>query len=77
MTNTENVLDILNELTGTDLSQQMDDNLFDTGLMDSMATVQLVMELEEKCQVSIPISEFDRTQWDTPNKIIAKVASLQ
>ena len=34
------VLDILNELTGEDLSSRMDDNLFDTGLLDSMATVQ-------------------------------------
>ena len=35
------VLDILNELTGEDLSDQMDENIFENGLLDSMATVQM------------------------------------
>lgn len=77
MDTTENVMSILEELTGSNLTDKMDVNLFESGLLDSMATVQLVMELEEKCQVSIPISEFNRQEWETPSKIIAKVESLQ
>ncbi|WP_203648765.1 D-alanine--poly(phosphoribitol) ligase subunit DltC [Secundilactobacillus yichangensis] len=73
----KNVMSILEELTGSNLGDKMDVNLFESGLLDSMATVQLVMELEEKCQVSIPISEFNRQEWETPSKIIAKVESLQ
>lgn len=38
------VLDILNELTGEDLSDQMDENIFENGLLDSMATVQMLLE---------------------------------
>lgn len=71
------VLDILNELTGEDLSSRMDDNLFDTGLLDSMATVQLLLELQEQCDVTAPVSEFKRDEWNTVNKIIAKVESLK
>lgn len=77
MTTDEKVINIINELTGTDISDQQDTNLFETGLMDSMATVQLVVELEERCNVSIPISEFNRNEWDTANKIIQKVVALQ
>ncbi|CCI82459.1 D-alanine--poly(phosphoribitol) ligase subunit DltC [Lactobacillus hominis] len=73
----EAVLDILNELTGEDLSDQMDDNLFDSGLLDSMATVQMLLELQEKTGITAPVSEFNRDEWSTPNKIIEKVESLR
>ncbi|GBG04862.1 D-alanine--poly(phosphoribitol) ligase subunit DltC [Lactobacillus rodentium] len=73
----EAVLDILNELTGEDLSEQMDENLFDNGLLDSMATVQMLLELQEKTGITAPVSEFNRDEWATPNKIIEKVESLR
>ena len=44
----QGVLDILNDLTGEDLSDQMDENIFDNGLMDSMASVQMLLSLQEK-----------------------------
>ena len=72
------VLDILNELPQfEDLSDQMDENMFENGLLDSMATVQMLLELQDKCGVTAPVSEFHREDWDTPNKIIAKVESLR
>ena len=40
------VLDILNDLTGEDLSDQMDENIFDNGLLDSMASVQMLLSLQ-------------------------------
>ncbi|KRK39185.1 D-alanine--poly(phosphoribitol) ligase subunit DltC [Levilactobacillus parabrevis] len=70
------VLDILNDLTGNDVSGAMDDNLFDSGIMDSMASVQLLLSLQSELGVNVPVSEFERSEWDTPNKIIAKVESL-
>ncbi|ANZ60108.1 D-alanine--poly(phosphoribitol) ligase subunit 2 [Secundilactobacillus paracollinoides] len=77
MSNEQIVLNVLQDLTATDLSAQMTTNLFTTGLLDSMATVQMVMELNEQCHIDIPISEFDRNQWDTPEKIVEKVTALQ
>lgn len=71
------VLDILNELTGEDLSENMDDNIFENGLLDSMASVQMLLSLQEKFGIDVPVSEFNREEWDTPNKIVAKVESLE
>ncbi|NLR08619.1 MULTISPECIES: D-alanine--poly(phosphoribitol) ligase subunit DltC [Lactobacillaceae] len=70
------VLNILNDLTGSDVSGAMDDNLFDSGIMDSMASVQLLLSLQSELGINVPVSEFERSEWDTPNKIIAKVESL-
>ncbi|WEV39849.1 D-alanine--poly(phosphoribitol) ligase subunit DltC [Lactobacillus sp. ESL0684] len=70
------VLAILQDLTGEDLSDKMDENIFDDGLMDSMASVQMLLNLQEKFAIDVPVSEFDRSEWDTPNKIVAKVEEL-
>ncbi len=72
----QGVLDILNDLTGEDLSDQMDENIFDNGLMDSMASVQMLLNLQEKFDIDVPVSEFNREEWDTPNKMVAKLESL-
>lgn len=74
----DTVLGILEDLTGSDeVSKDLDVNLFETGLLDSMATVQLLLELQAQCGIDVPVSEFERSKWDTPNKIIAKVESMQ
>lgn len=72
------VMDVLTDLTGSDeVKENPDIQLFDTGLLDSMGTVQLLLELQNRLEIDAPVSEFDRQEWATPNKIIAKVASLQ
>ena len=71
------VLAILQDLTGEDLSDKMDENIFANGLMDSMASVQMLLNLQEKFEIDVPVSEFDREEWDTPSKIVAKVESLE
>lgn len=71
------VLAILQDLTGEDLSERMDENIFDNGLMDSMASVQMLLNLQEKFEIDVPVSEFDRNEWDTPSKIVAKVENLE
>ncbi|RMC58944.1 D-alanine--poly(phosphoribitol) ligase subunit DltC [Lactobacillus sp. ESL0259] len=73
----EEVLAILQDLTGEDLADRMDENIFANGLMDSMASVQMLLNLQEKFQIDVPVSEFDRNEWDTPNKIVAKVENLE
>ena len=70
----DTVLDILADLTGSDeVKTNLDTELFNSGLLDSMATVQLLLELQTQLGVDVPVSEFERSEWDTPNKIIAKV----
>ena len=73
----QTVLDIINELTGEDLSDRMDENIYENGLLDSMATVQMLLELQDQTGITAPVSEFHREEWDTPNKIVAMVESLR
>ncbi len=78
MNNTkEKVLSILNDLTGEDFSSKLDENLYDSALLDSMGTVQLLLDLQDQLGVNAPISEFNRSDWDTPAKIIEKVQKMQ
>ena len=66
------------DLTGSEeVKQDLDINLFDNGLLDSMGTVQMLLELDNQCGIQVPVSEFERSEWDTPNKIIAKVEAMK
>ena len=72
----DQILDILADITGSDeVKKDLDVNIFETGLLDSMGTVQLLLEFQNQLGVDVPVSEFDRSECDTPNKIIAKVES--
>lgn len=74
----DQVLDILTDVTGSDeVKKDLDVNIFQTGLLDSMGTVQFLLELQNQLGIDVPVSEFDRSEWDTPNKIIAKVESMK
>ncbi|EEN9582640.1 TPA_asm: D-alanine--poly(phosphoribitol) ligase subunit DltC [Listeria monocytogenes] len=74
----ENVLGILEEITETDeVVQNTNIKLFDEGLLDSMATVQLLIEIEEKLDITVPVSEFDRDEWATPEMIITQLEALK
>ncbi|MBC1543469.1 D-alanine--poly(phosphoribitol) ligase subunit DltC [Listeria sp. FSL L7-0233] len=74
----ENVLEILEEITETDeVVQNTEIKLFDEGLLDSMATVQLLIEIEERLDITVPVSEFDRDEWATPEMIITQLEALK
>ena len=55
----------------------MDEDLFDAGVLDSMRTLELVIELEEKFNIKIPVSDMGRDDWNTGNKIVQGVKDLQ
>ncbi|MCE2138719.1 D-alanine--poly(phosphoribitol) ligase subunit DltC, partial [Streptococcus thermophilus] len=55
------VLSILADLTGEDVSSNMDVNLFDEGILDSMGSVQLLLELQNQLGIEVPVSEFQRS----------------
>ncbi|NLG10922.1 MAG: D-alanine--poly(phosphoribitol) ligase subunit DltC [Coriobacteriaceae bacterium] len=70
------VLDLLLELTDDEVVlENLDIELFDTGLIDSLAFTELLVGLEDKLNVVISPSEIDRSEMDTPRKIIAQVAA--
>ncbi|EUJ31533.1 D-alanine--poly(phosphoribitol) ligase subunit 2, partial [Listeria floridensis FSL S10-1187] len=52
-------------------------DLFDEGLLDSMASVQLLVEIESNLDITVPVSEFDRDEWATPEMIITQLEALK
>ncbi|HEL1766250.1 D-alanine--poly(phosphoribitol) ligase subunit DltC [Streptococcus suis] len=72
----ETILNIIKELFMEDVSEMMDEDLFDAGVLDSMGTVELIVELESRFNITVPVSEFGREDWNTANKIISGVVEL-
>ena len=70
------VLKIIDELFMEDVSD-MDEDLFDAGVLDSMGTVELIVELENHFDITVPVSEFGRDDWNTANKIIEGITELR
>ncbi|CEW83805.1 TPA: D-alanine--poly(phosphoribitol) ligase subunit DltC [Streptococcus pneumoniae] len=71
------VIEIIDELFMEDVSDMMDEDLFDAGVLDSMGTVELIVEIENRFDIRVPVTEFGRDDWNTANKIIAGIMELQ
>lgn len=71
------IVDILAEATGEDFSDNMDQELYESGIVDSMTTVQMLLTLQETFDITVPVSEFNRDDWNTPNKLVEQVKKLQ
>ena len=71
------VLEIIDDLFMEDVSDMMDEDLFDAGVLDSMGTVELIVELENRFDIHVPVSEFGRDDWNTANIIIEGVTELR
>ena len=71
------VIEIIDELFMEDVSNMMDEDLFDAGVLDSMGTVELIVEIENRFDIRVPVTEFGRDDWNTANKIITGIVELQ
>ena len=71
------VIEIIDELFMEDVSDMMDEDLFDAGVLDSMGTVELIVEIENRFDIRVPVTEFGRDYWNTANKIIAGITELK
>ena len=71
------VIQITDELFMEDVSDMMDEDLFDAGVLDSMGTVELIVEIENRFDIRVPVTEFGRDDWNTANKIVAGIAELK
>ena len=71
------LLDIIDELFMEDVSDMMDEDLFDAGVLDSMGTVELIVEIENRFDIRVPVTEFGRDDWNTANKIVEGITELK
>lgn len=70
----EEVFDVIEQVSGTDeFREDLDMDLFEEGILDSMKAIMLIVELENAFSVSLPPSEMDREEWNTANKIAERI----
>lgn len=70
----EKVFDIIEEVAGTDeFREDLDMDLFEEGILDSMRAIMLIVQLEGEFDVTLPPSEMDREDWNTANKIADRI----
>lgn len=66
----ERVLAVIAQVAGSDeVTKEPDIHLYETGLLDSFATVELMLALEEAFGIPFSPAEFDPDRWATPNRI--------
>ena len=71
------VIEIIDELFMEYVSDMMDEDLFDAGVLDSMGTVELIVEIENRFDIRVPVTEFGRDDWNTANKIVEGITELK
>ncbi len=70
----EKILEVLASVAETDeVRTNPDLALYDLQVLDSMKTVQLIVELGREIGVEVSPAEFDREAWGTPRKLVEDV----
>ena len=59
----------------TEIRDNQDVDLFEAGLLDSLGTVSLLLEIEEVFGLSLEPTDVDRSQISSVNRIVAFLVS--
>jgi len=70
----EKILDLIYEICDDKIIyKKRDVNMFDTGLLESMDFIELLMAIEEEFDMEIPPEEIKKEEMATPDKLISFV----
>ena len=70
------LLEVLKTVAETDeVEKNLDLPLYDSQVLDSMKTVELIVAITQEFGVDISPAEFEREKWATPRLIIADIES--
>lgn len=70
----QRALDMLEEICEDEaVREERDIDLFDAGLLDSLAAIELLVAIEERFGVDIAPTAVERTEMNTVNKIIHQI----
>ena len=70
----EQVLEMLEEICEDEVVREdLDINMKEEGLMDSLAFVEMLVKIEENFGLSIAPTEVTYEEIDTPNKVISYI----
>ena len=68
----EKVLEILIEVTGNDdIQEDLDLNLFEAELLDSLGIIEVLLQIEEKLKIKLQPTDLEREDMSTVNKLAA------
>ncbi len=72
----EKVLDIFEEVTGTDeIREDLDLDLFEAGLLDSLGIIEVLLKIEEVFGIKLQPTDLERKDMATTNNLIAFLSS--
>lgn len=70
----EKVLDMLEEICDDDaVREERDIDLFDAGLLDSMAAIEVLVNIQELFGIEIAPTAVEREEMNSVNKIIHQI----
>ena len=68
----DEVLKIFIEVTGEeDIAEDLDLNLYEAGLLDSLAIIEVLLQIEEKLGIKLQPTDLERDDMSTVNKMTA------
>ena len=71
MSTAERVLAVLVDVTRVDeVRDDGDLRLYESGVIDSLGTVELLLALTQEFSIEISPTEVDRERWATPHRIV-------
>jgi D-alanine--poly(phosphoribitol) ligase subunit 2 len=71
----EKILAILAQVTEvSQVQHDLDLPLYESGILDSMKTVEFIVALAEQAGIEVSPSEFEREAWATPRAIVTTLA---
>lgn len=76
MVTRDRILDILCQVTrAPEVREAGSLRLFESGLLDSMQTVELIVALGDALGIDISPADFDPAAWATPDLLVADITS--
>lgn len=74
----QEVLDVIAEVAENNIVKENPDvRIFDENILDSFATVGLLLALNDRLDMDLTITDFDRDGWATPNMIAEVLEELR
>ena len=71
----EKIINLVVDISGEeDVAEELDLDLFEERVLDSLAAIELLVAIQEEFGVSIAPTELEREEMNTINKIIARVS---
>jgi len=72
----ELIYDILEEITGEDLREEGNVDLFDSGRLDSLGIIELIVAIEDNINIKLDPAIVERKDIETPNKLIEYLQNI-